>query len=150
LARAQQPQAVQNHEHGAAFVTDDARGEIYFFQERGNDEEQNHAERDGDVLANHDPRAPAQAEGLFDVLDLVVHQNDVRLLQRRIGAARAHSDRDVGGGEARRVVDPVADHGHFFSRRAPIVNALVSPAESTRRRWEPRHAQILVFSFAPH
>ena len=61
---------------------------------------------------------------MFDVLDLVVHQNDVGLFEGGVGAARAHADGDVGGDEARRVVDSVADHRDFLPGGAPIVNAL--------------------------
>ena len=43
-------------------------------------------------------------------MQVVPHQGDVRRLAGRVGAA-AHGDADVGGGQGRRVVDAVADHG---------------------------------------
>ena len=41
----------------------------------------------------------------------VVHEDDVRRLDRRVRAERAHRDADVRAHEDRRVVDPVADEG---------------------------------------
>jgi len=37
----------------------------------------------------------AQNNGLLDVLDFVVHQNDIGLFQSCMGAACAHFNRDI-------------------------------------------------------
>ena len=43
-------------------------------------------------------------------MQVVPHQGDVRRFAGRVGAA-AHSDADISGGQGRRIVDAVADHG---------------------------------------
>ena len=43
IARAQQAESVQNDQNRTAFVTDHASGEINFFCQRGNDQEQDYA-----------------------------------------------------------------------------------------------------------
>ena len=43
-------------------------------------------------------------ERLLDILNLVVHQDHVGLFQRCIGSASAHAERDIRGGQARRIV----------------------------------------------
>jgi len=122
--RPKQAQAVQYDDNCAAFVADDAGSEINFFCQGGNDQEQNYAKRNNDILTNDRASTPAKHERLLDILNFVVHQDDVRLFQRSIGAARAHANGDIGRSQAGRVVDSIAHHRHLFSRRAPIVNAL--------------------------
>jgi hypothetical protein len=122
--RPKQAQPVEDYDDCAAFVTNHASGEINFLCQRGDDQEQNDAERNNDVLTNDRASAPAEHDCFFDILNFVVHQDDVGLFQRSIGSPCAHADGHIRRGQAGRVIDSVADHRHLFPRRAPIVNAL--------------------------
>src|SRR5699024_9832868 len=54
----------------------------------------------------------ALADGVGDGGEVVVRQDDVGGLLRRLGALDAHGDADVGAFEGGGVVDAVAGHGH--------------------------------------
>jgi len=69
-------------------------------------------------LPDHPARAAAEAIGGEEVLDAVVHQDDLGLFQRGVAAAGAHGHADIGGREARRVVHPVAHHRDRVAGRA--------------------------------
>ena len=70
------------------------------------------ADRQRDVGADVGQRGPAEAQHVGDLLQLVGHQRDVGALERRRRSDRAHGDADVGRGQRRRVVHPVANHRH--------------------------------------
>ena len=102
--RPKQAQAVEDDNNRAAFVADDAGGKIDLLCQRRNDQKKDYAKRNDNVLANDRARAPAQDERLLDILNLVVHQDHVGLFQRCIGSASAHAERDIRGGQTRRIV----------------------------------------------
>ena len=76
-------------------------------------QEQDHRGQGDDDVLTHHPSGPAgQADGFRQLQQVVLHQGDVRGLHGHVRAGRTHRHTDVGGGERRGVVDPVADHGH--------------------------------------
>ena len=111
----QQAQAVHHHDHRAAFVADHADGERNFAQQGEGDQHHHRPEGNDQVLADDAAGALAEAEGGQEILQPVVHEHDVRLFERGVRTARAHGDADVGGGQARGVVDAVAHHRHALA-----------------------------------
>ena len=64
---------------------------------------------------------------------VAAHERDVGRLDGHVGAG-AHRDADVGLGQGRRVVDPVADHGHDTAVGLQALDlASPSPPEAPRR-----------------
>ncbi len=68
------------------------------------------AEGNREILSDDILRAPAQPVRREEIFDPIVHQNDFRLLQRRIAPPRAHGHADVRGRETRRIVHAIAHH----------------------------------------
>ena len=70
----------------------------------------------------------AQADGLGDAPEVVIHDHHVGGFHGRIGAGAAHGKADVGLGQGRRIVDAVAGHGggamaltQFLDRRELVL-----------------------------
>jgi hypothetical protein len=74
------------------------------------------ADRPAEVLAHLAQRGPADPQRERDVERVGAHQHDVGGLDRHVGAG-PDRDPDIGGGQRRRVVDPVADHRHAGTLR---------------------------------
>src|ERR1035438_8137863 len=114
-------EAVHHYDDRAAFVADDADGEGDLSHDGKGNQHHDRAHRDNQVLTNHAAGALAEAEGSQEVLQPVVHQNHVRLFEGGIRAAGTHRDADIGGGQARGIVDAVAYQCHapaLLSERA--------------------------------
>ena len=80
------------------------------------DQDGDRAQGDCEVLPNHTPGALAEAEGGEEVLEPVMHQNYIGLFQGSIRTTRSHGDADVSGGQAWRIIHPIADHRDFLAR----------------------------------
>ena len=65
-------------------------------------------------------RPLAQPEGFKEILQPVMHEDDLGLFQCSVGAARAHGDPHMRGREAGGIIDAVAHHHHAFSAGAKI------------------------------
>src|SRR5690606_34347600 len=66
------------------------------------------------ILADLVPGAPADFQGGGYQARVAAHQGDAGGLHGHVGAA-AHGDADIRGGQRRRIVDTVPDHGYGVS-----------------------------------
>ena len=65
-----------------------------------------------DELSNVVEDPPTLFDGDHDRGKVVVEEHEARSLARHICALFAHGDADIGSGERRRIIDPVARHSH--------------------------------------
>lgn len=107
----EQPEAVEADDDGAAFVGKDSEGEGEASAQCKDEHEDDGAEGDDEVLADDTPSLAAEADGVVEAFDPVVHEDHFALFEGGIAAASAHRDRDIGGGEAGSIIDAVPDHG---------------------------------------
>src|SRR3954469_22354784 len=110
---AQQPQSVEADEDRGALVPGDTEREREVAEEVPQDEPGDEGTGDHEVLDDQPAGGPGQAYDRGDGRELVPYDDRVRRLQREVGARTAHRDAGVGGGEGRRVVDPVPDEEHL-------------------------------------
>ena len=99
------------------------------------------AEPGDDALHGDGAGAPRDDDGIGDAVEAVDQDHHVGRLRGGAGAARAHGDADVGGGERRRVVDAVADHqgrGEALLRRHGIDLVGRHAVRRARRRGRAR------------
>ena len=95
------------------------------FPKHGEADEHRHgAKRHDQILANHSAGVLAETKRGQEVLQPVVHQHDLRLLQRGVRATRPHCYPHVRDRQARRVVDTVPNHGHPFAVGHKAANGL--------------------------
>lgn len=107
----EQAEAVEDHDHGAALVTDDAEGEGDASEGGEYDQGQYGAEGEDEVLSDDASGSSAELKGAEEVFETIVHEHDVGLFEGGIGSAGSHGDADVGGGEGGGIVDAITDHG---------------------------------------
>ena len=107
---AQHAKPVEADEHRAAFVGDNPDRQQQTESECGDDKDDDHAQREAEVLVNDPPGVPAEGEGEDDILQVVAHQNDVGGLHRDVCAGCPHGDADRCCGQRWGVVHAVADH----------------------------------------
>lgn len=115
----EEAEAVEDDEDGAAFVAEHAMGEGEAGGDGEDGEDGEGAEGDDEVLADDASGAAAEVVGVADVFEAVVHEDDVGLFECGVGAAGAHGDADMGGGEGGGVVDTITDHGDAAALTGP-------------------------------
>eukprot|EP00962_Isochrysis_galbana_P012157 scaffold3430_cov114-Isochrysis_galbana.AAC.1 len=84
---------------------------------------------------HHDAGAPAGSDhGVGQLAEVVGHEDDAGGLGGHGGALHAHGDADVGRGQRRAVVDPVAHHAHH-PRPPPLLDGLELLRRLDARAW---------------
>ena len=106
----EESEAIEHDEERAAFVSDDASGERDFPGEGEADEDEDNAEGDGQVLVDDGSCDSADVERDDEVLEAIVHEDEVGLFHGCVGSASAHGDADMASGEGGCVIDAIADH----------------------------------------
>ena len=109
--KAEQAEAVEADEDGAAFVADDAEGQREMKAERADDEHDDdaRARRSGSGKRRvRVRRLSASVKGMPSSASLISTTSAVSMATSVPGGA--HGDADIGGGQRGRVVDAVADH----------------------------------------
>jgi hypothetical protein len=113
----EQAQAVHNDNHSTAFVaynTDRKRDDT---DQGQRDEDRDGAQGDDQILANDCAGALTETERSQEVFEAIVHEDDVRLFERRVRTTGAHGNSHVSGGKARRVIHTISDHGNSLALR---------------------------------
>jgi hypothetical protein len=92
-------------------VADNSNGQGNPTKKRKGYEDDHGAQRDYQVLTNNAPGTLAKPEGGEEILQAIMHEDNVGLLECGIRAAGAHGHANVRGSQTRRVIDTVTDHG---------------------------------------
>lgn len=92
-------------------MAEDAQREWNAAAEREESKNDDGTQGENEVLSDDRPRPLAESKGGEEVLEPIVHQDDIGLFEGGIGTAGAHGDADVSGGESGCIIDSVADHG---------------------------------------
>ena len=99
----QKPQTIHHDNDGAAFVADNSNGQGNPTEKREGYEHNHRPQRDNQVLTNNAPGTLAQAEGGKEILQAIMHEDNIGLLECGIRTAGAHGHTDVGGGHGEQI-----------------------------------------------